>query len=80
MAMLCGSSYHYVGAEDMVVNDRSEGMAEEGETVGIVKNEWKRLAEIKQKGFVWVDGILKEQVENGLTGIKEVVVIPKGLR
>ncbi len=39
--------------------------------------EWKKFADTKQKGFVWVGDILKKQVEDGLVGTREVTVIPK---
>ena len=42
--------------------------------------EWKKLAEGKQQGFIWVGDILKKQVEDGLMGTREVIVIPKDLR
>ena len=42
--------------------------------------EWKKLAEKKEKGLRWVEGVLKKQFEYDFQGIKELLVIPKGMR
>ena len=42
--------------------------------------EWKKLAEIKEKGLRQVDGILMKQYKDNIHGLKELLVIPKGMR
>ena len=42
--------------------------------------EWKKLAEKKKKGLRWVEGVLQKQFEDDFQGIKELLVIPKGMR
>ena len=42
--------------------------------------EWKKLAETKDKGLRLVDGVLKKQYKDNIHGLKELLVIPKGMR
>ena len=42
--------------------------------------EWKKLAETKDKSLRLVDGILKKQYKDYLHGLKELLVIPRGMR
>ena len=42
--------------------------------------EWKKLAETKDKGLKLVDGVVKKQYKDDLHGLKELLVIPKGMR
>ena len=42
--------------------------------------EWKKLAETKEKCLRLVDGILRKQYKDDINGLKELLVIPKGMR
>ena len=42
--------------------------------------ECKKLAEAKENGLKLVDGILKNQYKGDTHGLKELLVIPKGMR
>ena len=42
--------------------------------------EWKKLAETKDKGLRLLDGILRKQYKDNIHGLKELLVIPKGMR
>ena len=41
---------------------------------------WKKLGMERKKGYFWKDGVLRRSVEDELQGMREVVVIPHGLR
>ena len=42
--------------------------------------EWKGYGKDRSKGFLWENGVLKRVVEDELSGSRELVVIPVGLR
>ena len=42
--------------------------------------EWKGWGTTRTNGFLWEDGILKRVVEDVITGSRELVVIPVGMR
>ena len=42
--------------------------------------EWKGWGTTRTNGFLWEDGILKRVVEDVITGSRELVVIPVGIR
>ena len=53
-----------------------KGAMEGNETL----REWKGYGKDRSKGFLWENGVLKRVVEDELSGSRELVVIPVGLR
>ena len=67
------------------INLSEEGESITEEYIKLMKQEestkeWMKLAETKEKGLRQVDGILKKQYKNYIHGLKELVVIAKGMR